>query len=136
MKVNNPRAALTAVSHVAALAVDPLGTPGKRQRAERIPVPAALADVALIDGKTFASAAGICLSELHDRVRSGDAPQPVIRQHRCTRWRMVDARQYLIDLATKGSADAESARRTMANARHASREAKARRAAASPAAKA
>jgi len=135
MNDNTPHAACEAEGRADAPNLDFLGSAIKRRRIESIPVPAALSDVALIDGRTFAAAAGICLSELHDRVRNGIAPQPVIRQHRCTRWRMVDARQYLIDLATKGAADAESAKRTMANARHASREAKARRPAASPAAK-
>ena len=62
-------------------------------------VPAMLADVALIDGPTCAAAGGISLSQWLDQVRTGTAPQPAIRAPRCTRWRLVDVRQHLIDLA-------------------------------------
>ena len=63
------------------------------------PVPPALADVALIDGPTCAAAGGISLSTWHDLVRLKAAPQPAIRQSRCTRWRMSDIRTWLIERA-------------------------------------
>lgn len=65
------------------------------------PVPPALEDVALIDGPTSAAAGGISLSTWHDLVRNGQAPAPVIRQSRCTRWRMLDVRNWLIERASQ-----------------------------------
>lgn len=58
-------------------------------------VPAALADVALVDGPTCAAAAGISLSTWHEAVRTQRAPSPVVRGHRCTRWRLADVRAWL-----------------------------------------
>jgi hypothetical protein len=104
------------------------------------PVPAALADVALVDGPTSAASGGESLSTFHDGVRrtargelaEGEVPhpQPVIRRPRFTRWRMVDVREWLIaraaqaasddeviHRATKASAKARAARRTIAEAR-------------------
>ena len=65
------------------------------------PIPAALADVAHIDGPTCAAAGGMSLSSWHELVRTEQAPQPVIRQSRCTRWRMSDIRQWLIERASQ-----------------------------------
>lgn len=70
----------------------------------RRPTPAALADVALIDGPSIAAAACISVSQWHDLVRVGDAPQPVIRAPRCTRWRLSDARAWLVEFARTGMA--------------------------------
>lgn len=84
------------------------------------PIPAALADVALIDGPSIAAAAAMSLSSWHERVREGDAPQPVIRQSRCTRWRMAEVRVWLIERATKqatGAAEAVTARAKKASDR-------------------
>lgn len=61
------------------------------------PVPAALADVAFIDGPTCAAASGISLSSWHELVRLGQAPQPVIRQPRFTRWQVAQVRAFLIE---------------------------------------
>lgn len=66
------------------------------------PVPSALADVALIDGPTAAAAGAMSLSSWHELVRIGEAPQPAIRAPRCTRWRLIDVRQFLIDRASVG----------------------------------
>ena len=65
------------------------------------PIPAALADVAHIDGPTCAAAGGMSLSSWHELVRTEQAPQPVIRQPRCTRWQMSDIRQWLIERASQ-----------------------------------
>lgn len=62
----------------------------------QVQIPNALADVALIDRRTFAAAGAMSVSQLDELVRSGDAPQPVIRQPRFTRWRMADVRAWLI----------------------------------------
>jgi len=99
---------------------------GKKLRPTvRRPTPESLADVALIDGPTFAAAVCVSLSELHDRVRRGEAPQPVIRAPRCTRWRLADARQYLIELAAK--AQGNSAGVVLTQATKASAAARAKR---------
>lgn len=60
------------------------------------PVPPALADVALLDGPTCAATAGVSISNWLDLVRRGEAPSPVIRQTRFTRWRMADVRAWLM----------------------------------------
>ena len=73
------------------------------------PIPAALADVALIDGPACAASGGMSLSSWHELVRLKLAPQPVIRQSRCTRWRMSDIRQYLIERASQQSAETAKA---------------------------
>jgi predicted DNA-binding transcriptional regulator AlpA len=93
------------------------------------PVPHALADVALIDGPTCAAAGGISLSTWHELVRAKQAPQPVMRSVRCTRWRQADVRAWLIDRAAKAEADTASGARLVAKAKKASDAAKAKRAA-------
>jgi predicted DNA-binding transcriptional regulator AlpA len=75
------------------------------------PVPPALADVALIDGPTCAAAGGISISTWHELVRVKDAPQPVMRAVRCTRWRLADVRAWLIARAAQATADDEVIRR-------------------------
>lgn len=59
------------------------------------PVPATLADEALIDGPGAAAAACISLSKWHSEVAAGRAPQPVIRKPRHTRYRLADVRRWL-----------------------------------------
>jgi predicted DNA-binding transcriptional regulator AlpA len=88
------------------------------------PVPAALADVALVDGPTCAAAGAMSLSAWHELVRTKEAPQPVIRQVRCTRWRLIDVRQFLIDRAAHALHDAEA---VTARAKKASAAAQAKR---------
>ena len=83
-------------------------------------IPAALHDVALINGPACAAAAGCGLTRWHDLVRRGEAPQPAIRRPRFTRWRMADLRAWL---QTLGEDDPS----VVAMARHASRAAQARR---------
>lgn len=70
--------------------------------------PTALADVALINGRTAAAAASISVSHFHDLVRQGLAPQPAFRAPRCTRWRLADVRQWLLNFA-QHSTDAADA---------------------------
>ena len=90
--------------------------------------PINLADVALIDGPTAAAVGSMSLSSWHEEVAAGRAPQPVIRQPRCTRWRLADVRAYwmqraeqgsgvgaqVIDRAKRASAAAKAKRRTQA----------------------
>ena len=83
-------------------------------------VPAALADVALIDGPTCAAAGGMSLSSFHDAVRVGNAPAPVVRAPRCTRWRLSDIRVWLIERASRPlteEAEALTARAKRASAK-------------------
>lgn len=63
-------------------------------------LPAALADIALIDGPTCAAARGVSISQWHELVRTHEAPQPAIRQPRYTRWRVCDIREHLISIAS------------------------------------
>lgn len=67
-------------------------------------VPASLADVALVDARQCASAAGISLSLWFELVRAGKAPQPAFRRNRCTRYRVADVRAWLVEFARTGPA--------------------------------
>jgi predicted DNA-binding transcriptional regulator AlpA len=58
-------------------------------------IPSELEDVALIDGPACAAAAGCGLTRWRDLVRRGEAPQPVIRKIRFTRWRLAEVRVWL-----------------------------------------
>ena len=66
--------------------------PVRRQRATP---PATLADLALVDAREVAAAGGMGLSQLYQLVKEGKAPQPCIRGHRFTRWRLADVRAWL-----------------------------------------
>lgn len=95
-------------------------------------VPAALADVALIDGPTCAAAAGLSLSAWQALVSEGSAPAPAFRAPRCTRWRMSDVRSWLIARAATGS-DPQDEQAVQRAASRATASAQARRRAAMPA---
>ena len=84
-----------------------------------------LQDVALIDGRTAAASSGCSISHWHDLVRQGIAPRPVIQQHRHTRWRLADVRQWLI--ARAQSPNDGAAARVMAQAHKTSRAAQDKR---------
>lgn len=90
------------------------------------PVPAALADVALIGAPPIAAAADMSVSSWLEMVRSGEAPQPVLRGNRCTRWRLADVRAWLIERAAQPMHDDA----VVAKATRASRAAQAKRTAA------
>jgi hypothetical protein len=49
-----------------------------------------LADVALLDAASCALVGGMSVSWWYEELRAGRAPAPVIRQPRCTRWRLRD----------------------------------------------
>lgn len=66
------------------------------------------------------------LSSWHEFVRLKDAPQPVIRAPRCTRWLLVDVRTWLIQRAAQG-AETEASRALIATAHRASKAAQAKR---------
>lgn len=97
-----------------------------KQPSRREP-PAALADVALIDASSIAAAACMSLSSWHELVQKGEAPQPVIRRPRFTRWRLADVRMHLAKMASEG-VDHDAAKNLKAQATKASRKAAERRA--------
>lgn len=71
--------------------------------ARRTAPPEALVEVALIDGKSIAAAGCMGLTQWHELVRSGKAPQPVIKQPRFTRWRVVEIRTWLEQRSAAGN---------------------------------
>lgn len=82
-----------------------------------ITLPAALAEVAFVDGRTAAAAGGECLSKFLGGVRRtergelepGEAPYPLprIRKTRFTRYLMADVRTWLIARAEQGCGAAD-----------------------------
>ncbi len=98
------------------------------------PLPADLADVALIDAPTCAAAGDMSVSWWHEQVRTGRAPAPVIRKPRCTRWRLAEVRAYWNESATQATGDTQTVQAVMAKAKKASEAAHAKRAAATDAA--
>lgn len=77
-----------------------------------------LQEVALIDALTCAAVGGMSVSWWHEEVRTGRAPQPVIRQPRCTRWRVGEVRAFW---ETRAQVDPAAASRLMTTASKASR---------------
>lgn len=92
-------------------------------------LPAELADVAFADINVTAAAVNMSVSWVYEEVRSGRAPQPVIREPRCSRWLVSDVRLWLIELARKAAANTQSAELMTARATKASTAAQAKRAA-------
>jgi len=90
-------------------------------------LPSALADVALVAGKTCAAVGDVSENWWLERVRTGEAPAPVIRQPRFTRWRLSDVRAFWIALAEAGVADVDSGKQTTAMAKKASDAAQAKK---------
>ena len=70
------------------------------------PLPADLADVALLDISDVCAAVRMSASWVHDEVRSCRFPQPLRYGPRCTRWPAASVRQYLIDRAAQPQAEA------------------------------
>jgi predicted DNA-binding transcriptional regulator AlpA len=78
--------------------------PSSGARTARRPTPPeALVEVALIDGRSIAAAGCMGLTQWHELVRSGKAPQPVIKQPRFTRWRVADIRAWLEQRSVVGN---------------------------------
>ena len=105
--------------------------PKKARPKVRLPTPEALADVALIDASTCASTGSMGVSWWHEEVKAGRAPQPVIREPRCTRWKLSQVRQFWQDRADRGSANTKTAELLKARATKASHKAREMRVAAS-----
>lgn len=87
-------------------------------------------DVALADMTDLEALTRMQRSWLHAAVRDGRFPAPVIREPRCTRWRLADVRRWLIERAEKAAADTQVAEQMTARAKKASAAAKAKRVAA------
>ena len=111
-------------------AASQFGAAPKTRTKVRRPTPEALADVALIDATTCAAAGCMGVSWWHDEVKAGRAPQPVIREPRCTRWKLCDVRQFWQARAERGAANTQSGELLKARATKASHKARANRAAA------
>ena len=67
---------------------------------QKIPEP--LHEYALVSADTAAAAGEASLSTWYAMVAAGDAPQPVIRRHRFTRWRLLDVLAYWQRAAEEG----------------------------------
>lgn len=81
-------------------------------------IPAALADVALIDIREVCAAAAVGETYFLAEVRAGRAPQPIRFGQRCTRWRLAEIRTWLIERAARAAAEqAPIAARSDARAR-------------------
>ena len=79
-------------------------------------IPAALADVALLDAPTAAAVGGARTTWWYERVAAGEAPPPVIRQTRFTRWRASDVARFWSEFATRGTDERVIARAAAASA--------------------
>lgn len=91
------------------------------------PIPAALIDIAMIDGATCAAVGDMGLSWWLDEVRAGRAPQPVVREARCTRWDVSEVRAFWIKRRELAKADGQASARISARAKKASDAAQAKR---------
>ena len=67
----------------------------------RAPLPADLADVAFADINDCCLVACAGASWVYQAVKDRRFPEPVIREHRFTRWRRADLRQWAIDRAAQ-----------------------------------
>ena len=74
----------------------------------RLPLLDAHADVALCDINDLRALTRMSASWIHDAIRTGRFPAPVVREPRCTRWRIVDLRQWLIERAAQGQSDTQA----------------------------
>lgn len=99
----------------------------------RRPLPADLAEVALLDIADVCAAVRMSSSWLHDEVRAKRFPQPLRFGPRCTRWKAADVRAWLVDRAAVAAADTETAEFVAARAKKGSNAAQAKRQAAAAA---
>ena len=104
------------------------GPQTKSGRARPTNVPEALADLALVDARQVAAAAGLGLSKWYQLVASGDAPAPAFTGPRFTRWRLADVRAWLVEFSRKGLTGASGERRVQELAERASAAAAGKRA--------
>ena len=84
------------------------------------PLPADVADVALIAADTCAAIGDVSVSWWHEAVRTDRAPKPVIQQPRFTRWRLADVRRFWAERAARAATDTAAGERMAARAKKAS----------------
>ena len=84
------------------------------------PLPADVADVALVSADTCAAIGEASVSFWHEEVRTGSAPKPAIQQPRFTRWRLADVLRYWAERSAHASADPAAGERMTARAKKAS----------------
>jgi hypothetical protein len=84
------------------------------------PLPADVADVALIAADTCAAIGEVSVSWWHEEVRAGRAPRPVIQQPRFTRYRRADVIRFWAERAAHAAADTAAGERMAARAKQAS----------------
>lgn len=85
-------------------------------------------DDALIDAHAAAAGGDESVSKWHERVRTGEAPQPVVRRPRFTRWRLGDVREFWREFAKRAAADSAARAQVIDKATKASDAARAKRA--------
>ena len=88
------------------------------------PLPADVADVALIAAATCAAVGDVSLSWWHEEVRAGRAPKPAIQQPRFTRWLLLDVRRFWAERAAYASTDTAAGARMAERAKKASMKAR------------
>lgn len=84
------------------------------------PLPADVADVALVAADICAAIGDVSVSWWHEEVRTGRAPKPVIQQPRFTRWRLLDVRRFWAERAMQAAADTTTGELMTARAKQAS----------------
>jgi len=87
-------------------------------------IPSALVDVALIDAMTCAAPGAVSVSWWHAKVAAGDAPQPVVRMPRFTRWSMSAVRDFWAQFAEQAKANTDPGDRMSVIAKRASAKAR------------
>ena len=102
----------------------------KTRTTVRPPIPEAHSDVALLDITDVCALIRMGQSWVHSEVAAGRFPAPVIRQPRCTRWRLASIRAWLIDHTEQADANKLPGLLMKARAKTASDAAKSKRAAA------
>lgn len=68
-------------------------------------LPAALAELALIDATTCALAGGMSRSRWYTLVQNGQAPKPAVSQPQFVRWRVREVAQYLESLGADSAGE-------------------------------
>lgn len=76
----------------------------RRKKSDLPPTHPALVKLTLVDAKAFAVARGVSLSRLYELVRTGEAPQPDVREPRCVRWYLGTIQAHLESLAQRAAA--------------------------------
>lgn len=99
----------------------------KLRRTVRPPLQEAHADVALCDIADLEALTRMSKSWISEAVRTARFPAPVIRQPRCTRWKVADVRDWLIQRTEQAIGDTSAASKLVAAASKASAAAKAKR---------